>query len=48
MMGYENAKQAISESIAAANLGYIDLYDRLDLINVPWSANTHVLMLPGS
>lgn len=25
MMGYDNAKQAISESIAAANLGYIDL-----------------------
>ncbi|KAJ5601959.1 Aldo/keto reductase subgroup [Penicillium lagena] len=26
LMGYEKAKQAIEESIAAANLGYIDLY----------------------
>jgi diketogulonate reductase-like aldo/keto reductase len=26
-MGYEKAKQAIEESIAAANLGYIDLYE---------------------
>lgn len=25
-MGYEKAKRAIEESIAAANLGYIDLY----------------------
>lgn len=25
-MGYEKAKKAIEESIAAANLGYIDLY----------------------
>lgn len=25
-MGYEKAKQAIEESIAAANLEYIDLY----------------------
>lgn len=25
-MGYEKAKQAIEESIAAADLGYIDLY----------------------
>lgn len=25
-MGYEEAKRAIEESIAAANLGYIDLY----------------------
>lgn len=25
-MGYEKAKQAIEESIAAANIGYIDLY----------------------
>lgn len=25
-MGYDEAKKAIEESIAAANLGYIDLY----------------------
>lgn len=25
-MGYESAKQAIEESLAAADLGYIDLY----------------------
>jgi len=25
-MGYEEAKKAIEESIAAADLGYIDLY----------------------
>lgn len=25
-MGYEKAKQAIEESLASANLGYIDLY----------------------
>lgn len=28
-MGYEKAKKAIEESIADANLGYIDLYDSL-------------------
>jgi diketogulonate reductase-like aldo/keto reductase len=28
-MGYEKAKRAIEESIAAANLGYIDLYGRV-------------------
>lgn len=28
-MGYEKAKQAIEESIAAADLGYIDLYAHL-------------------
>ncbi|KAJ5988746.1 hypothetical protein N7481_003956 [Penicillium waksmanii] len=32
MMGYDNAKQAITESIAAANLGYIDLV----LIHAPY------------
>ena len=26
-MGYEQSKKAIAESIADANLGYIDLYD---------------------
>jgi diketogulonate reductase-like aldo/keto reductase len=30
-MGYEKAKQAIEESIAAANLKYIDLYALLAL-----------------
>lgn len=25
-MGYEKAKQSIEESVAKANLGYIDLY----------------------
>ncbi|KAJ5307656.1 Aldo/keto reductase subgroup [Penicillium atrosanguineum] len=30
-MGYEQAKKAIEESIAAANLGYIDLYGLLRL-----------------
>lgn len=30
-MGYEQAKKAIEESIAAANLGYIDLYGLLCL-----------------
>jgi diketogulonate reductase-like aldo/keto reductase len=28
-MGYEAAKKAIEESIEAANLGYIDLYETL-------------------
>lgn len=30
-MGYEAAKQAIEESVAAADLGYIDLYEPLAL-----------------
>jgi diketogulonate reductase-like aldo/keto reductase len=30
-MGYEEAKKAIEESLAAADLGYIDLYGRSPL-----------------
>lgn len=35
-MGYDKAKQAIEESIAAANLGYIDLYGYLCHVKFGW------------